>query len=211
MSLLEHGGIRVMLVDDEPVVLEGLSCVLQGQPGVEVVAQARTGAEALSLLAAHEVDVVLVSDRVSDASGSDLIAWVEREEGAPAWVVRSTGHRQWPLVRRPTAVAYVPKAAHVSELLHIIHRAAADSPRITARRVGRARRWLSEREQSVIEAVLRGCSNDEIGVELGVARKTVEACLTRLFARFGVASRTELALRADRERWLDRSSVQRAG
>lgn len=201
MSLPEPGGIRVMLVDDEPVVLEGLRCVLAS--AVEVVAQARTGTEALSVLAERPVDVVLVSDRLPDVSATDLIARAEQQDAAPAWVVRATGDRHWPLVRRSRATAYVPKAARVSELVHVIRRVASDAPGVTARSGNRARRGLSERDRSVIGAVLRGRSNDEIGAELGVARKTVEACLTRLFARFGVATRTELALRADREQWLD--------
>jgi DNA-binding NarL/FixJ family response regulator len=61
---------------------------------------------------------------------------------------------------------------------------------------------LTKREVEIVEAVMRGRSNDEIASELGLARKTVEAHLTRLFVRFQVASRTELALKAEREGWM---------
>ncbi len=57
---------------------------------------------------------------------------------------------------------------------------------------------------------MRGRSNDEIASELGLARKTVEAHLTRLFVRFGVATRTELALKAEREGWLAPLARERA-
>jgi two-component system competent response regulator ComA len=61
---------------------------------------------------------------------------------------------------------------------------------------------LTKRELEIVEGVMRGRSNDEIAAELGLARKTVEAHLTRLFGRFQITTRTELALKADREGWL---------
>jgi len=60
---------------------------------------------------------------------------------------------------------------------------------------------LTRRERDVVVGVLAGRSNDEIGADLGVARKTVEAYLTRLYRRFEVSSRTELALRVERGAW----------
>jgi DNA-binding NarL/FixJ family response regulator len=68
----------------------------------------------------------------------------------------------------------------------------------------------TKRELEIVEGVMRGRSNDEIAAELGLARKTVEARLTRLFARFEVATRTELALKAERERWIPLARERRA-
>jgi len=64
---------------------------------------------------------------------------------------------------------------------------------------------LTKRELEIVNAVMRGRSNDEIGRELGLARQTVEAHLTRLFVRFYVSTRTELAVKAEREGWLRRT------
>jgi DNA-binding NarL/FixJ family response regulator len=194
-----------MLVDDEPVILEGLKCALQEHDRLEVVAEARTGTEALGLLEKRPVDVVVVGDQLPDLSGVDLSVHAQQHVRPAAWVVRSSPAGPDPWAKGSLAATRVPKSASVTELVHVIRRVAArprlGSSRATRRslRIG----WLSERERGVVEAVMRGRSNDEIGAELGVARKTVEACLTRLFKRFGIASRTELAIRAVRERWLD--------
>jgi DNA-binding NarL/FixJ family response regulator len=68
-----------------------------------------------------------------------------------------------------------------------------------------AGRWrpLSERERDIVRLVVEGRSNDEIGRELGIARKTVETHLAHLYERYGCRSRAELAVRAEREGWLD--------
>lgn len=62
---------------------------------------------------------------------------------------------------------------------------------------------LSDRERQVVVGVVSGQTNDEIAGRLGISRKGVEAHLSRLYERAGVASRTELAVRAEREAWLD--------
>lgn len=62
---------------------------------------------------------------------------------------------------------------------------------------------LSTLDLGIVAGLVAGRSNDEIAGDLGIARKTIETHLTRLFAAFGVASRTELAVRAEREGWLD--------
>jgi DNA-binding NarL/FixJ family response regulator len=69
---------------------------------------------------------------------------------------------------------------------------------------------LTKRELEIVGGVVRGRSNDQIAAELGLARKTVEAHLTRLFARFQIATRTELALKAEREGWLTVAPKHRA-
>ena len=67
----------------------------------------------------------------------------------------------------------------------------------------RGTRALTPREVEVVGLVAKGLSNDEIALHLGIARKTVEAYLTRLFERWGFTTRTELALWAEREGWLE--------
>jgi two-component system NarL family response regulator len=96
----------------------------------------------------------------------------------------------------------VVKSAPIDELVGAIRSAASGAMAMT---VGprSARPRVSPRELDVVRLVVEGRSNDEIGAELGITIKTVETHLRRMFERFEVASRTELAARALREGWLD--------
>ena len=95
------------------------------------------------------------------------------------------------------------KTAPLAELLDAIRRVAAGGLAFSVRPGARATVRLTTRELDVVRLVVEGRSNDEIGAALGIGTKTVETHLARLFERFGVASRTELATRALREGWLD--------
>lgn len=97
------------------------------------------------------------------------------------------------------------KLAPTAQIVEAVRKAAAGGLAFEARHLATARAapMLSPRELEVVRLIARGHSNDEIAQRLGIARKTVEASLTQLFDRGGLASRTELALWAEREGWLD--------
>jgi DNA-binding NarL/FixJ family response regulator len=99
------------------------------------------------------------------------------------------------------ASAFVLKTAPIDELLAAIRTAAVGGLRFAVRPAEVLA--LTRREFEVVRLVTEGRSNDEIGTNLGIAPKTVETHLRRLFGRLGVASRTELATRALREGWLE--------
>jgi len=103
---------------------------------------------------------------------------------------------------RAGAAGFVVKTAPTAELVEAIRRVAAGGSHFSSR-PDLGTLPLSSREREVLERIVDGRSNDEIGGELGVATRTVEAHLTRLFERYDVRSRTELATRAIREGWLD--------
>ncbi len=102
----------------------------------------------------------------------------------------------------------LPKSARVAEIVSAIHRVTAGDLAFSAAVMARARMALpspSERELLVIEPVVECLSNDEIGVRLGLTEKSVESHLRRLFARYGLATRTELAFLAVRQGWISLS------
>ncbi|TMF35198.1 MAG: response regulator transcription factor [Chloroflexi bacterium] len=102
------------------------------------------------------------------------------------------------------ASGFVLKTAPLPELIDAIRRVAAGGLVFSVRpRSGPGLARLSERELDVVRLVVDGRSNDEIGARLGIGPKTVESHLRRLFERFDLASRTELATRALREGWLE--------
>jgi len=101
------------------------------------------------------------------------------------------------------AAGFVLKTAPLPELVDAIRRVAAGGLAFSVRPTSAGLARLSPREHDVVRLVADGRTNDEIGSALQIGSKTVETHLARLFERLGVASRTELAIRAVREGWLD--------
>lgn len=195
------GPIRVAIVEDHPVVREGTAALLAGRAGLAVVGTAATLEEARRLLDPARVDVLLLDVRLGTESGLRLL---EDRPPIPAVVVLTAyDYPQYvEAAFRLGASGFVLKTAPVSQLLAAIRRV-ADGGLAFERRPGRDGPPLTARELEVAHLVVEGRSNDEIGAALGIAPKTVEAHLRRMFERHGIQSRTELATRALREGWLE--------
>lgn len=197
--------IRIAIVDDHPVLREGTAALLAAQPGLEVAGVASSLDEAEALVAASPVDVVLLDIRLGTDSGLRWLTAADSASPRPAVIVlTSYDYPQYAeAALRLGASGFVLKTAPIAELLDAIRRAAAGGLAFVVRpgRIAAAR--LSERELDVIRLVADGRSNDEIAARLGIGPKTVESHLRRLFERFDLASRTELATRALREGWLE--------
>jgi DNA-binding NarL/FixJ family response regulator len=204
---VETALIRVAIVDDHPIVRDGTAALLGAQPGLEVVGTASSVDEAVELIRREPIDVVLLDIRLGTDSGLRLLQEDLAGDGgtsAPAVVVLSAyDYPQYAEAAiRLGAAGFVIKTAPLAELLAAIERAAAGGMAFNVRpRPGGAH--LTARELEVVRLVVEGRSNDEIGASLGIGAKTVETHLRRLFERFDIASRTELAARALREGWLD--------
>lgn len=201
--------VRVLLVDDHPVVLDGLEGALAREPDLAIAGQATSCDDARSILAREAIDVALVDIRLPDGSGLELMSEYGTAGSGPAWIVLSSFETPQYVAAAVSlgAAGYLLKTAPIGEVVEAIRRVAAGATAFTAEQLraaasaGTFRLRILERE--IVRGVVAGRSNDEIARELGVARKTVEAHLTRLFNHFGVSSRTELALRAEREGWLE--------
>jgi DNA-binding NarL/FixJ family response regulator len=198
--------IRIAIVDDHPVLREGTAALLAAQPGLEVAGVASSLDEAEALVAAAAVDVVLLDIRLGTDSGLRWLTASDPASPRPAVIVlTSYDYPQYAeAALRLGAAGFVLKTAPIAELLDAIRRAAAGGMAFGVRpgRSGPIAR-LSEREMDVVRLVVDGRSNDEIASRLGIGPKTVESHLRRLFERFDLASRTELATRALREGWLE--------
>jgi DNA-binding NarL/FixJ family response regulator len=201
--------VRVILVDDHPAIVEAVCSAIRGAPDLVLAGTARSLEAARALLEGpHAVDCdVVVSDvqlageaeglRILEAAGSD----------GPAVLLLSS-FDQPPLIRTAFergAAGYLLKTSEVSEILDAVRTVAAGGTAFSAamlRAIRSAPRRPSDREIEVLTLVCGGASNDEVGVRLGVTEKTVESHLRRLFDRYGVLSRTELAVLALREGWV---------
>ena len=208
----EAAPIRVGIVDDHPVVGEGTAAILRSQPDITVtgVAPSLEAAAAAGLFDGERVDVVLLDIRLGTDSG--LRALVPAGDGSssavasrPATIVLTAyDYPQYAeAALRLGAAGFVLKTAPLAELVDAIRRVAAGGLAFSVRPSPSRSSRLSAREHDVVRLVADGRTNDEIGAALRIGAKTVETHLARLFERLGVASRTELAMRAVREGWLD--------
>ena len=205
--------IRVLLVDDHPAILDALGAGVRAAPDLVLAGTARSLPEALALLGvtregnrAGGVDVVVSDVQLAgEAEGLRLLERVGPE--GPAVLLLSS-FDQPPLIRTAFergAAGYLLKTSEVAEVLDAVRVVAAGGTAFSAamlRAIRSAPRRPSEREIEVLTLVCAGASNDEIGVRLGVTDKTVESHLRRLFDRYAVLSRTELAVLALREGWV---------
>ena len=212
-ALIDEGGagtpIRVGVVDDHPVVGEGTAALLRTQPDLEVVGVAGSleAAREAGLTDATAVDVLLLDIRLGTDSGLRLLSDVASRGEAPLPAVIVLTAYDYPQYADAAlslgAAGFVLKTAPLPELVDAIRRVAAGGLAFAIRPRTGGRAHLTAREHDVVRLVADGRSNDEIGATLGIGSKTVETHLSRIFERFGVSSRTELAARAVREGWLD--------
>jgi DNA-binding NarL/FixJ family response regulator len=199
--------IRVVVVDDHPVVREGTAALLARQAGLIIAGTAGSLEEARALLSDCAADVVLLDIRLGNESGLGLLGPDLGAAGGPGPAIVVLTAYDYPryadAALRLGAAGFVLKTAPISELVEAIRVAAAGGLAFRVRPNAGAISRVTEREREVVRLVVAGRTNDEIGLALGIGAKTVESHLRRLFERFGLASRTELAARALREGWLD--------
>jgi DNA-binding NarL/FixJ family response regulator len=209
------GVVRVGLVDDHPVVLSGLDTALATVDDIEIVARGGSLAEAREIAARDDIDVLLLDVRLPDGNGLELLDEVSRRGRPAVLVLSSFRSRQYVAAAlRFGASGFLLKTAPLGDLIVAIRSVASGGTAFTTDQIRDAQQGfvtLSQREREIVELVLRGRSNDEIAVALRASRKTVEFHLTRLYERFGVMTRVELALRADQEGWLDITSDRMHG
>jgi DNA-binding NarL/FixJ family response regulator len=199
--------IRVAIVEDHPVMADGLRAGLIHDADIEFVWSAGSLADARESLADPRlpVDVVLVDIRLPDGLGFELLPGQRTER--PGFVLVSSFDR--PLYAatafRGGAAGFVSKIAPIEEVLAAVRLVASGGLAFEARALDSVRDGpsFSPREIEVIRLVSSSLSNDEIAQRLGISHKTVEAYLHEIYRRQGFASRTELAMWAEREGWLD--------
>jgi DNA-binding NarL/FixJ family response regulator len=192
--------LRLLVVDDHPVVRMGLVAMLSELPDVEVVGEAADGAEAVALAARHRPDVVLMDLRMPGVDGATATAQLRAREDGPAVLVLTTYDTDADIVRAVEAGAtgYLLKDAPRETLADAIRRAARGetvlAPPVVARLASRMRApagpTLTDREVEVIRCVARGLSNAQVGRELHIGEATVKTHLLRAFEKLGVDDRT---------------------
>lgn len=199
--------IRVLLVDDHRLLRAGLESLLTSVSDISVVATASDGSEAVQAASTTAPDVILMDLSMPRMGGVEATRRIVAAN-PDAVVVALTAFSDRELVLDAIdagAVGYLLKDSEPGELLSGV-RAAARGESPIAAKVARAlisrhtqvNTKLTDREREVLALVARGMANKQIGRALGISERTVKAHLTSIFARIGVADRTEAALWAQR-------------
>lgn len=195
--------IRVLVVDDHPVFRDGTAAILEREPDLAVAGVAADLEGARAILAGGPApDVVLLDVRLGDENGLAIVG----ELAALSAVVVLTAYDYPQYLHsaiRLGAAGFVGKSAPTEELLRAVRQAAGGGVAFDRRQLRREPVDLTAREVEIVRLLADGSSNDEIGLALGITTKGVESALGRVFARTSTRSRTELAVRAVREAWLD--------
>ncbi|MEU6285276.1 response regulator transcription factor [Streptomyces sp. NPDC047028] len=194
--------ITLLIVDDHPVVRDGLRGMFESAPGFTVLGEAANGVEAVERATALGPDVVLMDLRMPGGSGVDAIRELTRRGARSKVLVLTTYDTDsdtLPAIEAG-ATGYLLKDAPRDELFTAV-RAAAEgrtvlSPAVASRLVhavrtpaGNGNEPLSAREREVLALVARGTSNREIARELFISEATVKTHLTHLYAKLGVKDR----------------------
>lgn len=203
--------IRVLLVDDHPVVRAGLSAVLNTGDDIFVVARAGTGREALDILASTQVDVVVSDIQMPQMDGVELTAELGKIGGPPVLIL-TTFDTENLIVAAMNAGAqgYLLKDAPPEELARAVRAVNEGRPVMSdqvtvalTRRLTQPRTSLSARELEILEAVATGHTNKEIAQELFISQATVKTHLVHIFDKLGVDNRTSAVAKAREQQLID--------
>jgi DNA-binding NarL/FixJ family response regulator len=189
--------VRVIIVDDHPVVREGLRAVLSAEPDIIVIAECGSGEEAVLVAAQMAPDVVLMDLRLPGLDGVAATRQIVAG-GKGAVLVLTTYDTDGDIARAIAAgaVGYLLKDTPRKDLASAVHATARGetvlAAPVAAKLVGQVRGpgSLSERETEVLRRIARGLSNPEIGRELFISEATVKSHVMRIFGKLSVKDRT---------------------
>ena len=197
---MNAGTVRVLIVDDHPVVRDGLRGMLEGDDELSVVGEAVDGDEAVRLVAQLEPDVVLMDLRMPRTDGVEATGRIVAVHPHVRVLVLTTYDTETDVLRAVEAGAsgYLLKDAPVHELRRAVRATAAGetvlAPAAAARLVRQTRvpaaEVLTARELEVLELVARGATNRDVGRALHVSEATVKSHLIHAFTKLGVSDRT---------------------
>ncbi|MFC5958338.1 response regulator [Streptomyces pratens] len=207
--------IRLLLVDDDPLVRAGLSLMLGGADDIEIVGEAADGSEVGPLVDRTRPHVVLMDIRMPSVDGLTATELLRRRADAPQVVVLTTFHADEQVLRalRAGAAGFVLKDTAPAEIVDAVRRVAAGdpvlSPTVTrqlmahavgtagdARRASARARLaaLNDREREVAVAVGRGHANAGIAAELYLSVATIKTHVSRILAKLDLNNRVQIAL-----------------
>jgi len=202
--------IRILVVDDHPVVRKGLIAMLETEPDLQIVGEGRDGEEAVAQALALQPDVILMDLVMPRLDGLQAIEQIKsRQPGAQILVLTSftTADKVMPALQAG-ATGYMLKESEPAELVNAIHTVQRGESylhpsltrqllsRLAPTQKGALEEELTERELDVARCVARGLSNAEIAQELVVSEATVHTHINKILTKLHLSNRTQIALYA---------------
>jgi two-component system NarL family response regulator len=195
--------IGVLIVDDHPVLREGLAAIIGSQPDMKVAGEAGTGEEGVALFRDLRPDVTLMDLRLPGISGADATSAIRADFPEARIIVFSSYSGDEGIYRslRAGALAYLLKdtlRAELIEAIRTVHRGERYIPRAVAARLAArpAQRELTPRETELLTFIVKGLPNREIARLTGISEGTVRIHVSNILSKMGASDRTEAAVQA---------------
>ena len=216
--------VRVVLIDDDPLVRAGLKLMLGGHEGVDFVGEGGDGSEAAALVAEHRPDVLLMDIRMPGKDGLTATEELMTHEDAPRVVILTTFDSDDAVLRALAAGAagFLLKDTPPDRMLEAIKQVAAGehtlSPSVVSQVIAAATRHrgdprredaradlavLNAREKDVAIAIGRGLTNAEISARHYLSLATVKGVVTQIFDKLGLTNRVQVAIKVHDAGWAD--------
>lgn len=189
--------IRVLVVDDHPVLRDGLAAILANQTDMTMVGEARDGNEAIERFRALRPDVTLMDLQMPGTNGVDAIAAIRAEHPGARIIVLTTYSGDVQAVRalKAGAAGYLLKSSLRTELIdaiHNVHRGQRHVHRDVANEIAMhvVDETLTEREITILKLVSIGKANKQVAAELGLSEETIKGHMKSIFSKLDVVDRT---------------------
>ena len=199
--------MKLLLAEDQSMLRDALSQLLQLQPDVEVVYQAADGREAIELLKTNPVDVAILDVEMPYQTGLDVLEWVKEHQPAVKVIIVTTFKRPGYFERAVKADvdAYVLKERSIADLMKTIHTVLAGqkeySPELMEVLMTH-KNPLSHQELLVLEAAATGLSNKEIAEKLYLSNGTIRNYMSTILTKLAADNRTEAVRIAQEQGWI---------
>ena len=194
----EQSRIRILSVDDHPLLRDGIAVIIENQPDMLLAAQAATGHEAIQQFRQHRPDVTLMDLRLPDISGIDALIAIRAEYPEACIVMLTTFEGDVEIQRALEAGArgYMLKTTPAKELVEVIRQAHAGKKRIPANVAAHLAEHMGEdaltpREVEVLRHLAEGNRNKDIGDQLFISEETVKVHIKHIMEKLGASDRTQ--------------------